>query len=84
MQLIAIGESLKNLDKITSGKLLAKYPEIEWKKAKAMRDIISHHYFDLDAEMVYDVCQRHIPNMKRIIERMIKDLHTKTFMNSHL
>ena len=30
MQLIAIGESLKNLDKITSKKVLSKYPEINW------------------------------------------------------
>jgi len=33
MQLIAIGESLKNLDKITSHSLLSKYPKFEWKKA---------------------------------------------------
>ena len=43
--LIAIGESLKNLDKITGGSLLAKYPEVDWKGAKGARDIISHHYF---------------------------------------
>ena len=29
MQLIAVGESLKNLDKITSKKVLGKYPEID-------------------------------------------------------
>lgn len=44
MQLIAIGESLKNLDKITSNTLLDNYPEVEWNKVKGMRDVISHHY----------------------------------------
>jgi uncharacterized protein with HEPN domain len=53
MQLIAIGEALKNLDKITNDSLLPKYPEIEWKKVKGMRDIITHHYFDIDAEAIY-------------------------------
>jgi uncharacterized protein with HEPN domain len=48
MQLIAIGESLKNIDKITDNSLLPKYPQIDWKKVKGMRDVISHHYFDLD------------------------------------
>ena len=43
MQLITIGESLKNLDKVTKNSLLTKYPEIEWKKIKGMRDVISHH-----------------------------------------
>lgn len=49
MLLIAIGESLKNLDKITNGLLLQNYPQIDWKKAKGLRDIISHHYFDINA-----------------------------------
>ena len=33
MQLIAIGESLKNLVKVTDHKLLPSYPEVDWKKA---------------------------------------------------
>jgi uncharacterized protein with HEPN domain len=40
MMLIAIGESLKNLDKITGGTLLAKYPGVDWRGAKGARDII--------------------------------------------
>ena len=32
MQLIAIGESIKNLDKITHRTLLKSYPDFEWKK----------------------------------------------------
>lgn len=39
MLLIAIGESLKNLDKTTDGKLLPTYPSIPWKNVKGMRDI---------------------------------------------
>jgi hypothetical protein len=34
MQLIAIGEGLKNLDKVTNNSLLPKYPQVEWKKPK--------------------------------------------------
>jgi len=41
MQLIAIGESLKNIDKITQGTYFSQYPEIDWKKAKGLRDIMS-------------------------------------------
>lgn len=44
MQLIAIGESLKKVDTITEGGLLPKYTAIDWKKAKGMRDILSHHF----------------------------------------
>ncbi|MBW2179933.1 MAG: DUF86 domain-containing protein, partial [Deltaproteobacteria bacterium] len=48
-----IGESLKNLDKVTENSLLPSYPEVEWKKAMALRDIISHHYFDINVEAIF-------------------------------
>jgi uncharacterized protein with HEPN domain len=69
MMLIAIGENLKNLDKITGGTILPQYPEMDWKGAKGMRDIISHHYFDLDAEVVFFICKDRIPCL---IETVIK------------
>ena len=74
MQLIAIGESLKNLDKVTNNSLLPQYPNIEWKKVKALRDIISHHYFDLNAEAIYDVCENHIDILVQTVHQIIKDL----------
>lgn len=40
MQFIALGESLKNLDKVTTGQLLSHYPQIEWKKVMGMRDVL--------------------------------------------
>ena len=52
MQFIAIGESLKGLDKVTKGKLLSTHPEIDWKNVKGLRDIIAHHYFEVDADKV--------------------------------
>ena len=74
MQLIAIGESLKNLDKVTGGELLPKYPQVEWKGAMGIRDIITHHYFDLDAEAVYDACEQDIPVLIETIAHMKDDL----------
>lgn len=74
MLLIAIGESLKNIDKITKKSLLKQYPEIDWKGAKGLRDIISHHYFDVDAEEIFYVCEKHIPPLSITIEKMISHL----------
>lgn len=74
MLLIAIGESLKNLDKITNGTLLSKYPEIEWKKVMGLRDIISHQYFDINAEAIYDVCDNKIKPFSDTIKKIIEDL----------
>ena len=57
MRLIAIGEGFKNIDKLSDSKLLSNYPNIPWKQVKGIRDILSHHYFDLDAETIFDICE---------------------------
>lgn len=74
MKLIAIGESVKNIDKHTDHKLLPQYPEIDWKGVKGVRDIISHHYFDLDAEEIFEICNTYIPPLHKTIKTMITDL----------
>ncbi len=74
MQLIAIGEGLKNVDKITDNSLLAQYPEINWKGAKAMRDIISHHYFEIDAEIIFEVCQNKIKPLHDTVKKILDNL----------
>jgi len=77
MKLIAIGESIKNIDKHTDRKLLSQYPQIDWKGVKGVRDIISHHYFDLDAEEIFEICKTHIPPLHNIIKTMISDLKNR-------
>ena len=74
MLLIAIGEGVKCVDKLTDKKLLSFYPEMDWKGVMGMRDIIAHHYFDLDAEIVYDVIKHDLPKLKDVLQQIIDDL----------
>ena len=74
MLLIAIGESLKNLDKTTNRQLLPTYPSIPWKNVKGLRDIIAHHYFDVDAAQILWIIQNEIKPLKQAIEYFIKEL----------
>ena len=74
MMLIVIGESLKNLDKVTEEKLLSRYSEVDWKKAKGMRDIITHHYANINAETVFFTCKRKIPLLLDTIQRINNEL----------
>ena len=74
MLLIAIGENLKKIDKLTDEALLCQYPEIDWKGAKGMRDIISHHYFDIDAEEIFWVCKHQMKPLTDTIAKIIEDI----------
>ena len=77
MVLIAIGESVKNLDKLTEGALLPTYPAIPWKRVMGMRDVIAHHYFDVDAEVVSGVITKEIAPLKTAIETFKEQLFGK-------
>mgnify|MGYP002748271653 CR=1 FL=1 len=74
MLLIAIGEGVKGVDKLTDKKLLSFYPEMDWKGVMGMRDIIAHHYFDLDAAVVFEVVKNNLPSMLTIIKKMRTEL----------
>lgn len=75
MLLIAVGESVKRIDKATNGGLLSRYPEIDWKGVMGMRDIIAHHYFDIDAVVVFDVMKNNLPAVKETVDKILsKDL----------
>ena len=74
MKLIATGESLKNIDRITHRELLQQYPQIEWKLIMGIRDVLSHHYFDLDANIIFDICNENIEELLAVIKLMIDDL----------
>ena len=74
MKLIAVGESLKKIDHITNKNLLIQYPQIEWRKIKGIRDFLSHHYFDLDANVIFGICQDSIEELLRVINQMLSDV----------
>ena len=74
MLLIAVGESLKNLDKVTGGKLLPTYPSIPWQKVKGLRDIIAHHYFDVDAGQIYWILSNELTPLQTALQYFVKEL----------
>jgi uncharacterized protein with HEPN domain len=74
MNLIALGETVKGLDKQTNGQLLKNYPDVYWKGVMGMRDKISHHYFEIDTDVVFRTLEEDIPKMKPIVEKVILEL----------
>lgn len=39
-----------------------------------IRDIIAHHYFDLDGEIVFNVVKNDLPMMLKTTEKIISDI----------
>ena len=73
MLIEAIGEGVKQIDKITDGKLLVKRPEIPWKDVIGIRNHIAHGYFDIDGDMVFDVIKNDLDSLLEAIEYLIEN-----------
>ena len=63
-----IGEAVKKLD----DEFRSNHPDIEWKKIAGTRDIMIHHYFGIDYDIVWDVIKEKIPPLHQYIKTIIE------------
>ncbi|MBI2138095.1 DUF86 domain-containing protein [Candidatus Woesearchaeota archaeon] len=56
-----IGEAIKNIPLSIKN----KYPAISWKDIAGTRDILIHHYFGVDLNIVWDIVANDLPKLKR-------------------
>ena len=74
LMLITIGENLKRFEKYGGKPLMDDHPEVDWKGAIGVRDFLSHHYFDLDAEVIFNICIDHVYELKSAIADILTKL----------
>ena len=63
MLIEAIGEGVKQIDKLTQSRLLDERPEIPWQDVIGIRNHIAHGYFDIDGDIVLDVIKNNLDSM---------------------
>lgn len=64
-----IGEAVKNLPE----DFKKKHPNVAWNKAMGTRNILIHHYFGVDLEIVWDTVTKSLPEFKRQIESLVEE-----------
>lgn len=74
MKLIFIGESVKTIDKLSEGELFPLYPSIPWKEIMKLRDVIAHHYFRIDVEIVYSTMKEDLPLLLATLQSMRQNI----------
>lgn len=67
MLIESIGEGVKKIDRLTKGLLYDKFPNTQWKEIMGLRDHIAHGYFNIDADIIFDVAKTEIPSLKETL-----------------
>ena len=70
MWLQVVGELLKKIDK-ENRSFLKKYKEISWENIMRLRDIVSHHNEKVDHEIIFYICENHLPKLKKTVQKML-------------
>jgi uncharacterized protein with HEPN domain len=67
MRLQSIGEALKNIYK-TDFQVLEKIASKNyWSEIIKFREVISHHYIDINSEIVFEICHDELSDLKEKI-----------------
>ncbi len=62
-----IGEASKNLPY----EFKEKFPEVPWNEMYLLRNKVSHEYFGIDYEIIWDVAVNYLPDNKKQIELIL-------------
>ena len=69
-QLEIVGEAVSRL----SDDMITNYPDVEWQKIKALRNLLIHEYFGVSNQIIWNVIQRNIPIFKEQIDQILDNI----------
>lgn len=68
MNFVIIGEAVARL----TDEIKEKEPQIPWKKIRGFRNIVSHDYFGVDAEEVWQIVKNNIPELEIEVKKILE------------
>ena len=74
--------TLRNLQTMTqatqrlSEALRSQFPDVEWQRLGAFRNILVHGYLGIDLDRVWEIVQGDVPHLKHVVLRMLESIGT--------
>ncbi len=67
-----IGEAAKNVSSDTKN----KHSQVKWKEIVGTRDKMIHHYFGVDADIVFSIVKSDIPILKKELMKILDSMES--------
>jgi uncharacterized protein with HEPN domain len=74
MRLQSIGEALKNIDKRDRVFLLEVADKTYWSNIIKTREILTHHYIDIDSETIFMICDEKLKDLESKVSILMNSL----------
>jgi uncharacterized protein with HEPN domain len=55
----------------------AKYPETEWRRISAFRNILVHNYLGIDLEVIWRIVEEDVPRLKQAVQSMLEEIDSE-------
>ena len=62
-----IGEACRSV----SSEFKTQHPEVPWSQAIGMRNILVHHYFEMDVDAVWSAVEHDLPKLKQQLQSIV-------------
>lgn len=69
MNLLIIGEAARGVPE----SIQKQYPDVDWRNIIGLRNIITHEYFRLNLDLIWNVIQVELPLLKQQVQTILED-----------
>ncbi len=64
-----VGEACRGL----SPEFRERHADYDWSQPVGMRNVLSHHYFEIDLDAVWSAVEEDLPELKRVVEGALEE-----------
>ncbi len=68
-RLVVIGEAVKALP----AELLARQPQVPWPEIARLRDLLAHHYYRVDAQIIRRTVETPLADLQQAVAQLLAE-----------